>query len=49
MSQRISAVFGSKVTESMSTFRDIRLTLAFDTGIFVQCDVSFRRYAVSSA
>jgi len=39
ISKRISAVSGSKVTESRSTFRD---TLYIDNSIFVyRCDVSY--------
>ena len=45
ISKRISAVSGSKVTESRSTFKG-----HIDTSVFgCRCDVSFRRYAVLSA
>ena len=47
LSQRVSAVSGSKVPKSRSDCRGhCRLTLAF---WFRRCDVSSRRYAVSSA
>ena len=47
MSKWTSAVSRSKATKSKLTFRD---TLQIDIGIFVcRCDVSFQRYAVSSA
>jgi len=47
MRKRISAVSGSKVTESRSTFRG---HIVDRQSIFVcRCDVLFRRYVVSSA
>jgi len=48
ISKRISAIFGSKVAESSSHFRDI-LHINTIACLFVgRCDVSFGRYALSS-